>query len=61
MAKGQAPSSNCVYLQGQIDEILSKLNSMSLSDIREGHLNVAPVVQAVLSLETLKKNLPDML
>jgi hypothetical protein len=44
MAKGQSPSSNCVYLQGQIDEILSKLNSLSLSDIREGHLNIAHVV-----------------
>ncbi len=52
-------SSNCVYLEGQIQEIINNLSGISLSNLREGYLDPKPIVQAVIALESLKKTVID--
>lgn len=56
MSKGR--SSNCVYLDGQLQEVITQLKDVKIADLRDGQ--VGPIVQAVLKLETIQKTLPDM-
>jgi hypothetical protein len=53
-------SSNCIYLEGKLEAVISTLGNIPLHNLREGYLDPKPIIAAVLELEALKKSLPEM-
>lgn len=60
MPKGQPHSSNCVYLEGQLQEVIAGLDHITLADLRRGD-SIMPIVQAIIRLQTLKEKLATLL
>lgn len=58
MPKPLPHSSNCVFLEGKIQEVLDRLDNISLQDLRQGQAT-RQVVDAIIKLQALKETLHE--
>lgn len=51
-------SSNCLLLEGKIQDVIAKLDNISLQDLRQGG-SIMPIVSAIIQLQDLKDHLHE--